>query len=173
MPSGAPWSQTAVREPRPPAPSEAAPPIAPVPRRMSRLMITASVVGLAILALALVLFVLKPLLLRGDHAASKAGPSRTFSLGTVVVNVAETEGRRYLKASVEVGVNGALPKELEARKSQFVDLLISVLSSKSLAEVTSAEGREGIRAEILERINAELLNGTKIQRVFFTEFVVQ
>lgn len=173
MPSGAPWSQTAAREPRPPAPSEAAPPIAPAPWRMSPLMITASVVGLAILALALVLFVLKPLLLRGDHAASKVGPSRTFSLGTVVVNVAETEGRRYLKTSVELAINGTIPRELEARKSQFVDLLITVLSSKSLAEVTSAEGREGIKTEILDRINAELGNASKVQRVFFTEFVVQ
>jgi flagellar FliL protein len=140
---------------------------------MSPLMITASVVGLAILALALVLFVLKPLLLRGDRAASKAGPSRTFSLGTVVVNVAETEGRRYLKTSVELAINGTVPKELETRKSQFVDLLITVLSSKSLAEVTSAEGREGIKTEILDRINAELGNASKVQRVFFTEFVVQ
>lgn len=171
MPSGAPWSQTAAREPRQPASSEGVQ--APERKKMSPLVMTASIVGMAILALVLVLFVLKPLLLPGDHAGPKAGPSRTFSLGTVVVNVAETEGRRYLKATVELGINGALPKELEARKTQLVDLMISVLSSKSLASVTSTEGREQIKEEILSRINAELGNGAKIQRVFFTEFVVQ
>ena len=173
MPSGAPWSQTAAREPRPPASPSPEAAHTPERKKMSPLVMTASMVGMGIVALVLVLFVLKPLLLPRDPAASKMGPSRTLSLGTVVVNVAETEGRRYLKASVELGINGTLSKELEARKTQFVDLLISVLSSKSLASVTSTEGREQIKEEILSRINAELGNGAKIQRVFFTEFVVQ
>ncbi len=173
MPSKAPWSQAAVRDARPSSPpSEAAPAPAPA-RKAPQLKMVAAVAGMAVLALALVLFVLKPLLVPGDGAGPKAGPSRTFTLGTVVVNVAETEGRRYLKASVELGINGGLHKDLETRKSQFVDLLIAILSSKPLVEVTSTEGRERIKTEILDRINAELGGGARVQRIFFTEFVVQ
>ena len=76
MPSGAPWSQTAAREPRPPASPSPEAAHTPERKKMSPLVMTASMVGMGIVALVLVLFVLKPLLLPRDPAASKMGPSR-------------------------------------------------------------------------------------------------
>ena len=132
----------------------------------------AAMLGMAVVALVLVLFVLKPLLVPADPAQAKQKlPSH--SLGSVVVNVAETEGRRYLKASVEVepGDPKAV-REIEGRRSQLVDVTIGLLSSKSLTDVTTAEGRDRIKKELLERMNAEL-GGQKIAKVYFVEFVVQ
>jgi flagellar FliL protein len=132
----------------------------------------AAMLGMAVVALALVLFVLKPLLVPADPAQAKPKlPSH--SLGSVVVNVAETEGRRYLKASVEVepGDQKAV-REIERRRSQLVDITIGLLSSKGLTDVTTAEGRDRIKKELMERMNAEL-GDQKIAKIYFVEFVVQ
>ena len=132
----------------------------------------AAMLGMAVVALALVLFVLKPLLVPADPAQAKPKlPSH--SLGSVVVNVAETEGRRYLKASVEVepGDPKAV-REIERRRSQLVDITIGLLSSKGLTDVTTAEGRDRIKKELMERMNAEL-GEQKIAKIYFVEFVVQ
>jgi flagellar FliL protein len=129
--------------------------------------------AMAIVALALVLFVLKPLLVPGDNAQTKPKPTPSYALGAMVVNVAETDGRRFLKAAIEVGPNGSKSlKEIEARRSQLVDLSIALLSSKSLTDVTTIEGRETIKKELVERMNAEL-GGEKVSRIYFVEFVVQ
>ena len=140
--------------------------------RKSPLAMAAAMLGMAVVALALVLFVLKPLLVPADPAQAKPKlPSH--SLGSVVVNVAETEGRRYLKASVEVepGDPKAV-REIERRRSQLVDITIGLLSSKGLTDVTTAEGRDRIKKELMERMNAEL-GDQKIAKIYFVEFVVQ
>ena len=174
MAKGDPWSQALSREPKP----ESAPRPVPVrereaPRRMGPLIMAGTMVVMAIVALALVLFVLKPLLVPGDSAQAKPKPTPSYSLGAMVVNVAETDGRLYLKATIEVEPNGSKSlKEIEARRSQLVDLSIAFLSSKGLGDVTTIEGREKIKKELLGRMNAEL-GGEKVSRIYFVEFVVQ
>ncbi|HLC42531.1 MAG TPA: flagellar basal body-associated FliL family protein [Methylomirabilota bacterium] len=174
MPKTDPWNQALTRESK----SETA--SRPVPirdrepsRRMHPVIMAGSMIVMAIVALALVLFVLKPLLVPGDNAQAKPKPTPSYSLGAMVVNVAETDGRRFLKAAIEVEPNGPKGlKEIEARRSQLVDLSIALLSSKSLADVATVEGRERIKKELVERMNAEL-GGEKISRIYFVEFVVQ
>jgi len=169
-----PWSQALSREPK----SESAP--RPIPgreregsRRTGPLVMAGSMIVMAIVALALVLFVLKPLLVPGDNAQAKPKPTPSYSLGAMVVNVAETDGRRYLKAAIEVEPNGSKSlKEIESRRSQLVDLSIGLLGSKGLRDVTTIEGREQIKKELLGRMNAEL-GGEKVSRIYFVEFVVQ
>ena len=51
-------------------------------------------------------------------------------------------------------------------------MVISLLGSKSFEEIRSMEGKDILREEILQRLNALLKTG-KARRVFFTEFVVQ
>ncbi len=173
MSKGDAWSQTVGREPKAQEPSR---PIAMRDSRprMSPLMTAAAMAGMAVLALALVLFVLKPLLVQEDRVQAKQKPLPSFSLGSVVVNVAETDGRRYLKATVEVEPSGQKSlKEVESRRSQLIDLMIGVLSAKNLSEMTKPEGRDQIKQELLERFNAELGEEKKIARIYFAEFVVQ
>src|SRR5574341_947600 len=112
---------------------------------------------------ALALFVLRPILLpqaaggEGKAHAAAAKPAkfgRTVSLDSVVVNVAQTEGRRFLKATVQLEVpeEEKVVKEVEARKPQILDLVISTLAKKTLAELTSPEALDRLRSEIQERI---------------------
>ncbi|MBU1863371.1 MAG: flagellar basal body-associated FliL family protein [Candidatus Omnitrophica bacterium] len=91
----------------------------------------------------------------------------------LIVNLAETKGQRYLKANIqfEVSDNKVL-KELQMRTPLLLDLLISVLSSKTIEQVSNTVGRNRLRREIIDKTNAELVSG-KIINVYFTEFVIQ
>ncbi|HTX55337.1 MAG TPA: flagellar basal body-associated FliL family protein [Candidatus Baltobacteraceae bacterium] len=135
-------------------------------------------VGLAAAAAALVLFVIRPLFPPvSANAARPAAPQkfgRVIALESVVVNIAQTEGRRYLKAtvSVEVPEEEKIVKEVETRKPLVLDALVATLSKKSLADVTAPEALDRLRAEVLERLTASL-GPERVRRVFITEFVVQ
>lgn len=52
------------------------------------------------------------------------------------------------------------------------DIIIDILSSKSIEEIVTTKGKERIKDEILQRVNQILADGV-IKNVFFTEFVVQ
>jgi flagellar FliL protein len=96
------------------------------------------------------------------------------ALDSVVVNVAQTEGRRYLKITVhlEVPEDEKIAKEVEQRKPQLLDLIVATLTKKSLAEVTAPEALDRLRGEVLERMT-QALGPERVRQVFITEFVVQ
>jgi flagellar protein FliL len=93
-------------------------------------------------------------------------------VGPVVVNLAG-EARRYVKVSVELGVAGPKDvKEIEEHRSRVLDLVITVLSEKDAATLTSSEGRAALKDELLDRIHEEL-GLERVARVYFTEFMIQ
>jgi flagellar FliL protein len=149
-------------------------------RRLVALLPTLGIfLGLAAGALALVLFVVRPLFppvaggtAKGPAAAPRFG--RVLALDAVVVNVAQTEGRRYLKTTIQLEVpeEEKAVKEVEGRKAQLLDLLIAILAKKSLAELSAPDALERLRAEVHERLSQEL-GREKVRRVFITEFVIQ
>ena len=140
-------------------------------------------VALAGAAFAVALFVVRPLfppLKAGStpppppekSAAAKFG--RVIPLDSVVVNVAQTEGRRYLKATIQIEVaeDEKVVKEVEARKVQIIDLLVATLAKKSLTDVTTPDALDRLRGELYERISQEF-DKQRVRRIFITEFVVQ
>ncbi len=91
----------------------------------------------------------------------------------IIVNLAETQGQRYLKVSVQYEVSDQkVIEELKARTPLMLDLLINILSSKTIDDVANTVGRNRLRREIIDKSNAELISG-KIINVYFTEFVIQ
>jgi flagellar protein FliL len=91
----------------------------------------------------------------------------------IIVNLAESQGQRYLKTSVQLEVSDEkVLEELKLRTPQILDLLNTILSSKTVVDVESTVGRNRLRREIIDRINAEIVSG-KINNVYFTEFVIQ
>jgi len=110
----------------------------------------------------------------------KAAPLELVSLSDIVVNLNGSEGSRYLAAGValelevEAAGGGGHGEEAggKGKEPLLKHAVISVLSTKSIAEVSTAEGRELIRREIQEHAE-ELLGHTKVHAVYFTEFVVQ
>ncbi len=111
-----------------------------------------------------------------QDAEEVAEPERIgprYQLKTFIVNITDRDRDRYLKIKAELELsNDRVAKELDSRRPQLRDLVISLLGSQSFEEVRSIEGKDILREEILQRINAVLTTG-KARRIFFTEFVVQ
>ena len=96
-----------------------------------------------------------------------------FPLETFTVNLLSESGRRYLKVEMNLEMGGEeLSPELEEKKPVFRDIIIRILSSKSLEEISTVKGKEKLKGEIVNEINLHLKDG-KVKNVYFTDFVVQ
>jgi flagellar FliL protein len=107
------------------------------------------------------------------EAKREAPVKVTVPLGAVVVNLGPPASRRYLKIGVELGVPGAREsKEVEEKKPQITDLLITVLSTTPVEALGTEDGRVALKKALIARIQEEL-RLEKVSRVYFTEFVIQ
>jgi len=110
----------------------------------------------------------------GEHGAAK--PEENFvgqmiPLETFLVNLSGHRGNMLLKVSMELEVEGEkIADEIDKRKPQIRDIIIILLSSKTHAQMESADGKEFLREEIRDTVNTFLSTG-KIKRVHFTEFI--
>jgi flagellar protein FliL len=96
-----------------------------------------------------------------------------FPLDTFTVNLLSESGRRYLKCEINLEMEGEeLSPELETKKPVFRDIIIRILSSKSLEEISTAKGKEKLKEQIVNDLNMRLKDG-KVRNVYFTDFVVQ
>lgn len=107
----------------------------------------------------------------GEESLSEVGIM--FPLETFTVNLLSESGRRYLKVEMNLALEGEeLALELETKKPVLRDVIIRILSGKSLEEVSTIKGKETLKEEILTDLNARVKDG-KIKNVYFTDFVVQ
>lgn len=93
-------------------------------------------------------------------------------LPPVTVNLADPNGRRYLKLGMEVEVNGDVANELKAQNARIRDSIIMLLAGKSYGEIASPDGKVLLKAEIAARLN-QILGAQRVIRVYLTDFVVQ
>lgn len=95
------------------------------------------------------------------------------ALPTVMVNLADAAGDRYLKVGMEVEVSAAdAVRDIQAQSARIRDAIIILLSSKSYAELSSSEGKMLLKNEVASRLN-QILGTPRVVRVYFTDFVVQ
>jgi len=107
-----------------------------------------------------------------EHPA-EAPVKATVPLGSVVVNLGPPESRHYLKVGIELGVTAVKEaKEIEEKKAQILDLIITVLSTTPIESLGSGEGRAELKKTLLERFHEELKLEV-VSRVYFTEFLIQ
>jgi len=96
---------------------------------------------------------------------------------TALVNIAGTEGERFLKAAVILEYdekNVALGNAIRQRTPRYRDMFMGHLSNLTLMEVTEPLARDKIRADLLRMINATLPpGGGEVENVLFTEFIIQ
>lgn len=113
---------------------------------------------------------------QSSHSNSNApitevGPM--FPLDAFTVNLLSESGRRYLKVEMNLELSGEeLGAELENKTAVVRDIIIRLLSSKSLEEISTAKGKEKLKEQIVDQLNMRLRDG-HINNVYFTEFVVQ
>ncbi len=108
---------------------------------------------------------------KGESAA--AGPSNTYEMENIVVNLAGTMGTRYLKTTFMItGSDKTLRSTFESKKPQVVDITLNVLSSLSLADLEEAGAKNIIREKLILAYNQAL--GRRVaEQIYFSDFVVQ
>jgi flagellar FliL protein len=167
----------------------------------SKLMIM-GIVGVAAIAIGIVvaLFVVKPMMAGSGQADATAevshsdsgkevekpkaeskkksakgehGASVVYDIDDIVINPAGTGGTRFLSASFAFELESEeAAKEFEAREALIRDALITILSSKTIAQLTDVKQKEITRYQIKKRIS-EILNTEELAGVFYTDFVLQ
>ena len=94
-------------------------------------------------------------------------------LDPFIANLADEDGKRYLKATVQIEFfAGKLPDEWSGRLPQIRDLLLTLFTSKTFADVRTPQGKAVLRDEIINRVN-RALHKDEVKAVYFTEFIVQ
>jgi flagellar FliL protein len=94
-------------------------------------------------------------------------------LDEIIVNPADTGGRRFLAVTIGFEVTGeGNPEVIERRKPLIRDGLIGLLSSKGILQLADIGYRDTLRAEIRQKIESEL-QPFEVPRVFFTGYVLQ
>ena len=109
------------------------------------------------------------------EAAKKPEPVilPVFALKPFVVNLADKKSRRYLKVTMKLELsNEELLEEIDKRRAQLRDVVLTLLSSKTAVEVGTMEGKFLLRQDIIKRVNVNLVTG-KVTKVYWEEFVVQ
>lgn len=110
------------------------------------------------------------------HASERKNkPKIMLPMEPFIVNLLEKGGtaKRYLKVTLSFEVETEDEKGvIETHKTQLRDSILLLLSSQSMAEVSSMEGKLGLKQAILSRTN-QVLGQALVNRIYFTEFVVQ
>jgi len=117
---------------------------------------------------------------RSSSAHSESMSSRNlkdigvlYPLDTFTVNLKSDSGRRYLKVTLSLELEGEeLSLELDAKTAVIRDRIIRILSSKTLEEISSKKGKSKVESQIMDTLNSMISDG-KIKGIYFTEFVIQ
>lgn len=155
----------------PASPAVVTPP--PATGEPRRLLVILTVLALAVAALATGIAVWLVVFQRPRAEAVGKNAPHVFRAGTLVVNITETNGRRYLRTTLELGTASAKDgRRLDEQRTPLLDAAIGVLSARRLEELLDPAKREVLKAELKRQLNAAL-DGEPVTQVFFTEFVIQ
>lgn len=96
-----------------------------------------------------------------------------YPLDTFTVNLKSDAGRRYLKVTMSLELEGEeLSLELDAKSPVLRDRIIRILTAKTLEEISSKKGKQKVSQQIMDTLNSMISDG-KIKGIYFTEFVIQ
>jgi flagellar FliL protein len=80
---------------------------------------------------------------------------------------------RYLRVNINLEVKDAMVAQVvTSRLPQLRDMVIMACSGKTPEELTTPEGKKGLRDEIFRRIDEKMPEGT-LMNIYFSDLVVQ
>ena len=98
-------------------------------------------------------------------------PKYSVPLEHFLVNLPQNQGKKLFKVEITFDVdNLAIRDEINKRMPQVRDIIIILLSSRKSSQIETYEGKELLKKEILDTVNAFLTKG-RINRVLFTRFI--
>lgn len=97
----------------------------------------------------------------------------SYQFEELVVNPAQTNGKRYLlvEISVELIDKEHIPK-LEEHAMKLKQEMIEALSKRTIPELVRVEGREEMRLELIDIINS-VIEVRSVRNLYFTKYVMQ
>ena len=96
-----------------------------------------------------------------------------YEMDTLIVNLADPGGKRFLKATIKLKVSSpSAVEECKSHNFQMRDLVLTLLSSKECGEIMSPEDKVVLKKQIIETLNRMLQKGQALD-VYFTEFLIQ
>jgi flagellar FliL protein len=106
-------------------------------------------------------------------AQKNANATAVWAMDAFIVNLMDNGGERYLKVVLQLELSDpeVIP-ELKEMKPKLRDAVLGILTSKSLKDISTTEGKQRLKEEIAYRLNSHLSKG-KILQVYFTDFVIQ
>ena len=114
----------------------------------------------------------------GAHGAKAEGEGAksdedSFVIPSFSANLAQGEGpRRFIRISLTLKYSKETKKtELEERKAQISDTIISMLNAKRPEDLLTKDGKDYLKEELKLSINSFLVDG-KITDVYYTAFQI-
>jgi flagellar basal body-associated protein FliL len=119
----------------------------------------------------------------------KPGEGIIVTTGTKIINMAGTNGNKYIRVAISlefVPPDAGYAKmaaeaktaylaefnaEIAAKQPVIDDTIITTISLKTFDNLYTADGKEKLRNELLEKLS-EKMHGEEVLAVYFTEFVI-
>jgi flagellar protein FliL len=101
--------------------------------------------------------------------------SAIWELGTKLANPMGTKNARVMKVAVSLEVaSEGLVEGIEKQRKKLEDRFLTILTSKTLSEISSPDGKTKLKNELKKAFTSDLgLKEGDIRRVYFGEFVIQ
>jgi flagellar protein FliL len=96
-----------------------------------------------------------------------------FPLDGFTINLLSDSGRRYLKSTINLELRDEeSAEELEQKAPVIRDVMIRVMTSKTLEEIATAKGKDKLKDQLVNQINLRLRDA-EVKNIYFVEFVIQ
>jgi flagellar FliL protein len=154
--------------------------VAAKPKSPLLMMIIASVVMIGA-AYGVAAYVLKPMFdpsaapaeENAGHGGGENSKGEIINFENIIVNPSGTMGSRYLNATIGIEVGDETTRAaIEGNSPRIKDALITLLSSQTIDELSTAASREEIRKSIQARVN-QMVAPNEVKAVYFLDFVLQ
>ncbi|MCX6976789.1 MAG: flagellar basal body-associated FliL family protein [Verrucomicrobia bacterium] len=111
---------------------------------------------------------------KSEHGkGEEAGDRFTYDFESVVVNLSGALGTRYLKTTFTLySENADLKKIVDQNKKQLVDVAITILGSRTLAELDQPGSKNVVRSDLIANFN-QAMKSNLVEQIYFSEFVIQ
>ncbi len=102
----------------------------------------------------------------------------TFTMPDRVVNLADPGANRYLKITIvlefspQLDDQGTVTKTVNMRMTVLQDILTTVLSSETTAQLATADGKAALKQAIITQF-AKVLDNLHLIDIYFPDFVMQ
>jgi len=108
-----------------------------------------------------------------DKNSSTAADSYPLHLEPFVVNLADTDGNRFLRVGIDLELEKPFStKDGEPSTARIRDSVIFVLSTWQSNALLASDGKQKLKDEVLRALQ-DRVPELRVREVYFTEFLVQ